>query len=35
MNTYISAVSELQWAGMGAFNSDGRYIYNCGQESLR
>ena len=24
-----------QWTGMGEFNSDHRYIYYCGQESLR
>ena len=28
-------ISELKWAGMGEFNSDDRYIYYCGQESLR
>ena len=27
--------SELKWTGMGEFNSDDHYIYNCGQESLR
>ena len=26
---------ELKWKGMGEFNSDGHYIYYCGQESLR
>ena len=25
----------LKWTGMGEFNSDDHYIYNCGQESLR
>ena len=28
-------ISELKWMGMGKFNSDGNYIYCCGQESLR
>ena len=28
-------ISELKWMGMGEFNSDGHYIYYCGQESLR
>ena len=28
-------ISELRWTGMGEFNSDDRYIYYCGQESLR
>ena len=27
--------SELKWTGMGKFNADDHYIYNCGQESLR
>ena len=27
-------ISELQWMGMGKFNSD-HYVYYCGQESLR
>ena len=31
----ILGISELKWTGMGEFNSDGRYIYYCGQESLR
>ena len=35
MNTYILGISELKWTGMGEFNSDGHYIYYCGQESLR
>ena len=26
---------ELKWTEMGEFNSDDRYIYYCGQESLR
>ena len=31
----ILGISELKWIGMGEFNSDGHYIYYCGQESLR
>ena len=31
----ILGISKLKWTGMGEFNSDGHYIYNCGQESLR
>ena len=31
----ILGISELKWTGMGEFNSDYRYIYYCGQESLR
>ena len=30
----ILAISELKWTGMGEFNSDDHYIYDCGQESL-
>ena len=28
-------ISELNWTGMGEFNSDDHYIYYCGQESRR
>ena len=35
MNTDILRISELKWTGMGEFNSDGHYIYYCGQELLR
>ena len=35
MNVDILGISELQWTGMGEFNSDDHYIYYCGQESLR
>ena len=35
MNINILGVSALKWTGMGEFNSDGHYIYCCGQESLR
>ena len=35
VNINILGMSELQWTGMGEFNSDDHYINNCGQESLR
>ena len=35
MNTDILSISELKWTGMSGFNSNGYYIYYCGQESLR
>ena len=35
VNANIPGISELKWTGMGEFNSDGHYIYFCGQESLR
>ena len=35
MNVDILGISELKWTGMGEFNSDDRYIYYSGQESLR
>ena len=35
VNIDILGISELKWTGMGEFNSDGHYIYNRGQESLR
>ena len=35
MKINILGTSELKWTGMGEFNSDGHYIYYCGQESLR
>ena len=35
VNIDILGISELKWTGMGNFNSDDRYIYYCGQESLR
>ena len=31
----ILGTSELKWTGVGEFNTDGRYIYYCRQESLR
>ena len=35
VNVNILGISELKWTGMGEINSDGHYIYNCEQESLR
>ena len=35
VNVDILVTRELKWTGMGEFNSDDRYIYYCGQESLR
>ena len=35
VNVDVLGVSELKWTRMGEFNSDGRYIYYCGQEPLR
>ena len=35
VNIDILGISELQWTGMGEFNSDDHYIYYCGQEPLR
>ena len=35
VNVGILGISELKWTGMGEFNSDDNYIYNCGQEPLR
>ena len=35
VNINILGLSELQWTGVGEFNSDNHYIYYCGQESLR
>ena len=35
VNVDILGISELKWTVMGEFNSDDRYIYYCGQESLR
>ena len=34
VNINILVISELKWTLMGEFNSDDRYIYYCGQESL-
>ena len=35
VNINILGTSKLKWTGMGEFNSDEHYIYDCGQESLR
>ena len=35
VNVDILGISELEWTGMGEFNSDDHCIYYCGQESLR
>ena len=35
VNSDILRISELQWTGMGEFNSDDHYNYYSGQESLR
>ena len=35
VNINILGISKLKWTGMGEFNSDGHYIYYCGQESLK
>ena len=35
VNVDILGISELNWTGMGEFNSYDHYIYYCGQESLR
>ena len=35
VNSNIFRIRELKWTGMGEFNSDDHYIYDCGQESLR
>ena len=35
VNDNILGISELKWTGMGEYNSDDHYIYNCGQQSLR
>ena len=31
----ILGISELNWTGMGEFNSDDHYIYYSGQKSVR
>ena len=35
VNINILGISELEWTGMGEFNSDDHYINYCRQESLR
>ena len=34
VNVDMLGVSKLKWTGMGEFNSDDQYIYNCGQDPL-
>ena len=34
VNMGILGISELKWTRMGEFNSDGHYIYYCGQKCL-
>ena len=34
VNRDILGISELRWTGTDEFNTDGHYIYYCGQESL-
>ena len=34
VNVDILGISKLKWTGMGECNSEGHYIYYCGQESL-
>ena len=34
VNINILGISELNWTGMGEFNSDDHYIYYCGHKSL-
>ena len=31
----ILGFSELKWTRMGEFNSDGHYIYYCGEEFIK
>ena len=35
VNIDILGIGELKWTGMWGFNSNDRYIYYCGQESLK
>ena len=35
VNIGILGISEINWTGVGEFNSGDHYIYYCGQESLR
>ena len=35
VNIDILGISKLKRTGMGEFNSDNHYLYNCGQESLK
>ena len=35
VNVNILGISELKRTGLSEFNSDGHYIYNCGQKLLK
>ena len=35
VNIDLLGISELNWTGMGEFNSGDHYIYYCGQEAFR
>ena len=35
VNINILGISDLNWTGVGEFNSDDQYIYYGGQESIR
>ena len=32
VNVNTLGISEINWTGMGKFNSDDHYIYYCGQD---
>ena len=34
VNVNFLGISELKWTGMGEFNSDDHFIYDCGRNSL-
>ena len=34
LNINILGIRELEWTGMGEFNSDHHYIYYCGKNLL-
>ena len=34
VNVNILGISKLKWIEIGEFNSDGHYIYYCGQDPL-
>ena len=35
VNIDVLGIRDLKWTGMGEFNSDDHYTYDCGQKSLR
>ena len=35
VNVDLLGISKIKWTGMGEFNSNDHYTYDCGQESLR